>query len=225
MNIIRTILIILTVTSLISSCASKFHKDSPRDFDGPLQPNYGIVVGSVSSIADGHWQEMSQYRYRSLSDETIQGVFTSAAKHNPFSIWVHVPKCADDGLEPECGRLFATALPAGEYEFYSTEVCLENPGSGWEGRRLLGYSFRVVSGQVSYLGNLRSVIGIGSLPDFRHGVITANGLVSDQFERDVALLNTKFPGLADMEIVPSLIPGEPWEWRRANKGKDDVTFH
>ncbi len=225
MNLIRTIATALIATLLTSACASKFHKDSPDDFDAPLDPNYGIVVGSVSSIGDGNWQEMSQYNYRSLTNDEIKGVYTSAAEFSPFSIFVHVPNCKDDGLEPECGRLFATALPAGEYEFYAVEICLTNVTEGSEGRRLLGYNFTVVAGQVIYLGNFKSAIEIGALSRYGNGVIAANGVVSDQFERDVPLLKKKFPGLAARDIVPGLLLGEPWEWRRANKGKDDVTFH
>jgi hypothetical protein len=204
---------------LISACSSRFQKNIPDDFDLLKNPEYGVVVGSVSSLPDYRWQEMSQYRYQSLSDEKIQGVFTSAAKANPYTVFAHVPKCEDDGLEAECGRLFATALPAGDYDIYAVVVSLDRPKNQWEGRTLSGYGFRVVRGQVSYIGNLKSNIQI------RKDIVAADGMVADEFERDVPLLKVKFPELANWEIERSLIRGDSWEWRRSNKGNDDVTFH
>ena len=96
----------LSLMLLISACSSRFQKNIPGDFDLLKNPEYGVIVGSVSSIPD-RWQEMSQYMYKSLSDEEIQGVFTSAAQVNPYTVFAHVPKCEDDGLEAECGRLYS----------------------------------------------------------------------------------------------------------------------
>jgi hypothetical protein len=210
---------------LISACSSRFQKNIPDDFSVVKNPEYGVVVGSVSSIPDDRWQEMSQYRYQSLSDKKIQGVFTSAAKYNPYTFFAHVPKCEDDGMEAECGRLFATALAAGDYEIYGVVVSLDEPKNRWEGRILSGYGFTVVRGQVSYIGNLKSYIQVGPVSYSSRDIVSADGMVVDEFERDVPLLKAKFPELANWEIDRSLIRGDSWEWRRSNKGKDDVTFH
>ena len=221
----RLHLFTLFIMLLISACSSRFQKNIPDDFDVLKNPEYGVVVGSVSSVPDDRWQEMSQYRYRSLYDEKIQGVFTSAAKYNPYMFFAHVPKCEDDSMEAECGRLFATALPAGDYEIYAVVVSMDEPKNRWEGRILSGYVFTVVRGQVSYIGNLKSNIQVGPVSYSRTDVVSADGVVTDQFERDVPLLKVKFPELANWEIDRSPIRGDSWEWRRSNKGNDDVTFH
>lgn len=210
---------------LSSACSSRFQKNIPDDFSVVTNPDFGVVVGSVSSIPDDRWQEMSQYRYQSLSDKKIQGVFTSAAKYNAFTVFAHVPKCEDDGLEAECGRLFATALPAGNYEIYAVVVSLDEPNNRWEGRNLSGYGFTVGRGQVSYIGNLKSSIQVGQVSFSSRDIVAADGRVVDEFERDVPLLKAKFPELAKWEIERSPIHGDSWEWRRSDKGNDDVTHH
>jgi hypothetical protein len=209
---------------LISACTTVFQKDIRDDFDLAGKPENGVIVGSVSSLPHDYWQEMSQYLYHPLSNEKATGALTSAAKHNPYTIVSHVPKCADDGLEAECGRLFAIALPAGDYEIQSVVVSIGG-NSGWEGRILSGFMFTVESGRVSYIGNLKSSIRVGAVTFSSAGVVSAAGKVVDEFERDIPLLNAKFPALANWNIERNLVSGGAWEWRRSNKGLDQVTFH
>jgi hypothetical protein len=209
----------LSIMLLISACSLQAQKDISDDFDVLKSPGYGVVVGSVSSIPDYRWQEMSQYLYRSLSDEKIHGVITSAADNNPYTFFAHVPKCEDDGLEAECGRLFAISLPVGDYEIDRVIVSYDEFKHRWEGRNRLGFLFTVKSGQVSYIGNLKSNIQIAN------DIVAADGMVMDQYERDIPLLRIRFPVLVNLQIDHSLIRGDSWEWRRSNKGKDDVTFH
>lgn len=208
----------LSIVLLISACTSHAQKDLSDDFDVLKSPEYGVVVGSVSSVPDYRWQEMSQYLYRSLSDEKIHGVITSAADNNPYTFFAHVPKCEDDGLEAECGRLFAISLPVGDYEIDRVIVSFDEIHHRWDGRHLSGFLFTVKSGQVSYIGNLKSSIQIV------RNIVAADGMVVDQYERDIPLLKVRFPVLANLEIDRSLIRGDSWEWRLSNKGKDDVTF-
>jgi hypothetical protein len=208
----------LSIMLLISACSLQAQKDISDDFDVLKSPGYGVVVGSVSSIPDYRWQEMSQYLYRSLSNEKIHGVITSATKSLPPLPW-HVPRCEDDGLEAECGRLFAISLPVGDYEIDRVIVSYDEFKHRWEGRNLLGFLFTVKSGQVSYIGNLKSNVQIAN------DIVAADGMVMDQYERDIPLLRVRFPVLVNLEIDHILIRGDSWEWRRSNKGKDDVTFH
>lgn len=222
----RQYVLVISIMLSISACAARFQKNIPDDFDVMQNPEYGVVVGSVSSIPDDGWQEMSQYRYHSFSAEKIDGVISSAAKHNPFTVFADVPKCEDEGLEAECGRLFAIALPAGDYEIYGVTVSLDQTKNKWEGRQLSGYEFSVKRGQVSYIGNLKSSVKVGYVgKSLRYrDVVTVDGMVADQFERDVSLLRARFPELESSNIERNLIIGDAWQWRRADKGNDQVTY-
>ncbi len=146
---------------------------------------------------------------------------TSAYRYNPFYMFGTMTLCADDGLDADCGQLFALQLPAGEYEFHRVIPAMVELASdksfrpsGWD-QPLSGYRFTVRAGEVSYLGALLSRICVGG-KSRRHRVNqvwAAVGAVFDRYERDYPLLIARYPQLAGAEIRQAPLPGQPWLWR------------
>ena len=113
-------------------------------------------------------------------------------------------------------KIFAIALPIGEYEFFSVVPALNSESNGalfifdspWDAP-LQGYRFSVRSGKVAYLGNLLSRICTW----FSTSVATsAVGDVADMYDRDVPLLVEKYPQLKTTPINNETIAGAPWRW-------------
>ncbi|WP_317930438.1 hypothetical protein [Halioxenophilus sp. WMMB6] len=211
----------LFFTPSITGCAGKLEHELTTSYKPETESQLGIVIGSVSARpAPGNppWYEWSQYQYRSLSSREITGSISSAFKWNPFYMWGTMPLCADDGLEHECGHLFALALPAGVYEIHQVTPAMMSrtsdhsfSPSGWS-LPLTQYTFVVQTGQALYIGNLLSRICIGGIKRGNQ-VMAAIGLASDQAERDLPLLIAKYPQLNGLPIIQRPLADTPWQWR------------
>lgn len=224
---LRRITFAAMATVLLGSvgCASV----APRINQPSLDPKYrpgvnlqtGVVVGSVTALRDPYREslaELAQYYIRSTSDSKFRFTLTSAAKYNPYTFFAEVPKCDEEGLAEECGRLFALELPLGDYEIYAVMAAASSATSttnlgDWT-VALEGYRFVVEPGSVAYLGNLNSRICVGSVSQMRSGVVAAAGNVGDEFPRDWPLLQARFPMLLEVKPERQVLKGAPWQWRR-----------
>jgi hypothetical protein len=195
-----------------AACASIEQQSVQADFVPGASTSTGVVIGSVTSVPDV-WHEMSTWTYESSASRKLRGVVTSAHPFNPHFIWGQIPKCAADGLEAECGRLFALELPVGDYRF--TSVAVAQGAYAAVGPVLAGYDFAVEPGAVSYIGNLNSRICMAATSRHtnRNGIVAATGEVVERFERDWPLLVMKYPVLEGAEPTTALVSGRPWLWR------------
>lgn len=214
-------LMTLFLTQIAVGCSVASKYDLPRGYSIGVDSDLGLVIGSVGSkpAADNPpWYEWSRYDFRSLTDQDIEGHITSAFKWNPFYMWGSMPLCQDDGLEFECGYLFAILLPPGDYEFQQVTPAMMSRStdgsftqSGWT-FPLTDYRFTVSSGQAVYIGNLLSRVCIGGLKSGNQ-VLSAVGIVNDMSSRDIPLLVAKYSQLEFVKIRRQPIAGKPWLWR------------
>jgi len=199
------------------SCAGIDRTDPlPENFVLGNEVGFGVITGSVGSRPD-QWHEWSQYYFRATDGGRTSGYLNSGATYNPFYLFGDMPRCEDDGLAAECGHLYAIVLPVGDYEIHQVAPAMDSYIAGTAGvgvwsEPLRGYRFRVSPGRVTYLGNLLSrVCTAGAVVGSR--VWSAIGDVADLSARDIPLLRTKYPQLADSTFDIAVMPGEPWRWR------------
>jgi len=213
--------VMLVFSVLAAGCAGRVEHELPPGYAISADTRNGVVIGSIGARPAAEtppWHEWSSYRYRSLDDPAVAGSITSAFKWNPYYMWGSMPLCADDGLEEECGRVFALLLPAGEYEFSSVGPAMMDEATSSQiqirHQPLSGYRFSVRAGETVYVGNLLSRVCITGTR-FRGGNApwAAVGDVADRAERDIPLILSRYPILRD--VVPARRPmrGERWLWR------------
>lgn len=215
------------LTLIVVGCAGGLQNELPLEYNMGSDSRLGVVIGSVGAKpAPGNppWYEWSRYDFHSLTDPDTEGHITSAFKWNPFYMWGSMPLCADDGLESECGYLFAMLLPAGDYEIHQVTPAMMSRSvdnsftqRGWT-LPLKDYNFVVYPGQAVYIGNLLSRICVGRIKRGNH-VLSAIGVVKDMSERDMPLLVAKYPQLEGVKILHQPVSGTPWLWRyKKNEG-------
>jgi len=214
----------LAISLLAAACAGRVGHELPPDHVIGADARHGVAVGTIGARPDMQamppWYEWSLYNYRSVDDPDVQGSISSAFKWNPYYMWGSMPLCADDGLEQECGRVFALLLPTGEYEFTGVAPAMmdEATSSGLDTdswlEPLSGYRFSVRPGEVVYIGNLLSRIcvagtGRGNAP------WSAVGDVADRADRDIPLVMARYPALQGQAVARRTMTGEPWLWRHS----------
>jgi len=210
----------LLFTAMLGGCTSGTMSGLPADYVVEQELGKGVIVGSVGSqtFPDMAYREWNTYAYRSKADPKQGGFITSAVKwSNPF---YPQPECPDDGLEDECGLLFAMDLPVGKYEIFGVIPARDSQSAnGWGGwdASIAGYDFEVKPGQATYIGNLLSRICAGSSYSY-YGIArvgtgrSAMGNVADMYDRDVPLLMEKFSQLKTTTINNETMAGQPWLW-------------
>ena len=212
----NSLLLIFGIT--LAACTG-YKSGLPPDYNVLLDSANGVVVGSVGTNPLGkQWREWSQYLYLSSIDQKKRGSVASAVNwSNPF---FPQPECPDDGLEAECGNLFAIILPAGEYEFWAVIPAMDSNAADNSTRYavgLEGYKFEVQPGEATYIGNMLSRLCGGSSYSY-YGTAAigrarvAQGDVADRYARDLPLLVAKFPQLKNAVVKNETMPGVPWRW-------------
>ncbi len=93
------------------------------------------------------------------------------------------------------GLVYAFSLPPGEYEFFDFRLFYSTgySESSWSAQEEFSIPFTVTTGEVSYLGEIHTIQLVG---ENLFGIdIPAGGVfaISDQIERDLPKLKTKFP--------------------------------
>jgi len=201
-------LVILLTPILLAACGGLVQQDirghDPALADGPG----GMIVGSVTAPFASQYHHGVLFRYRSLGDSGgVRGILTSATSQHYVPFW---PSCEEDGLPRQCGRLFAVALPEGEYEIH--EVTIVSGGSG-HSVSIPAWGFSVSRGEVSYLGNLNMQYCQGLVRRFRGGILGGDITVRDEYQRDIELLESKFGQLAVARVQKRLLPDIAASWR------------
>jgi hypothetical protein len=169
--------------------------------------NNGVIVGSVTAPFAAHYHETILFEYRKPGDgDKYNGVMTSGMQHKNFLIGI--PACTEGGIPEQCGRLFATSLPAGNYEIFRANVL----GRG-EFEQLVPAGFTVRKGKASYLGNLHVTFCKGMVSRYRGNILGANVAIRDEYERDIALIRKYYGALTTASIDKRLLPDNSWMWR------------
>lgn len=225
----RSLWIVAALAVALTGCGSFYPESVTPDFQFGGTPEIGVIVGSVTSLPDptylGNWRDYSRYEIRSTTDPKIVRNIVSGAISNFLRPWGSLPLCADDGLEAECGHLFAIDLPPGDYVLSAVQPAMAQATSSLTSNDwvlpLEGYRFTVAAGEVRYIGELTSHICVGAEGGWSTGnrVWAAKGEVRDSFARDWPLIARKYPALASLKAVRALISGGPWVFRfREQKG-------
>ena len=200
----------LVAAVLVSGCGSPWQKNIDLDAPSLFRPGEGLILGSVTApIIPPHHHETLIFHYRSTGDGgNTTGQLTSAALN--WSM-VTIPTCSEDGLTELCGRLFAVSLPAGDYEIHNVQE-VGPPSYIYEMPPL---RFTVAPGRASYLGNLHTSFckGQPSRHRLRGAILGGDMLILDESQRDLAILEARYPQLTGAEIEKQLLPNLAWRWR------------
>jgi len=203
-------LLISIAVFLLQACSSNPVKSIDSNQPITLSPGTGMIVGSVTAPRVMHYWEKSNFRYRKLG-ESKSGSLESATPTSDF-LWIKDHPIQpgglgpDPGLEAQLGRLFAVKLAAGTYEIYRLDK-----KSGLL-IHMQPVRFEVRGGEILYIGNLHVRFCLYK-PDRRvyRGYINAGiPSVRDESQRDLPLLLQKFPALAGMNIMQTVIDDYAW---------------
>jgi len=198
----------MLIAILGSACSRFVQQNIGEDAAPGFEAGGGMIVGSVTAPFASRYHHGVQFRYRSLGgDGSRQGVLTSASG---LRFVPYMPSCGEDGLEPQCGRLFAVELPAGDYEVFQLTVA--SGGSGYS-LPIQTWRFCVSPGQVSYLGSLHMQYCEGLVRNTRGGILGGELSIRDEYARDVALLRGRFRQLAGQPVRRQLLPATVIRWR------------
>lgn len=101
----------------------------------------------------------------------------------------------------EKGKVFAIELPAGEYEFFNWFVSSGYISFG--AKRPFSVTFNIVPGKATYIGNIvfKPVQKLGLTVT---GVEVEN---ENKLDRDLPIINSKFPVIDQIEVVSSIEKG------------------
>jgi hypothetical protein len=202
------LLVTLVAAFLLSGCGSLVQKNIDPGASFLAGSEEGLILGSVTAPFVDRYHETIVFHYRSLGDGgKTAGRLTSA--RSPAAWIPGVPACDEEGLEQECGRLFAVSLPAGDYEIHG--VGEQSPGE--QIYQMPPLRFTVIRGQASYLGNLHTRFCQGLVRSTRGAILGGDLVILDESQRDLALLEVRYPQLTGADIQRQLLPNLAWRWR------------
>lgn len=172
-----------------------------------IEMTKGVLLAAITS--DGSPQVMDAwffYRKRGTTEELRLDAFGMAGlikKPNDFG-----------GTDSRTGRLIALPLEPGEYELFNWMLYVTRLGGhGYISPKTPPppHSFTIRSGEITYLGGLHidTILGKNTF-----GVSLAfggNPDVTDQSARDLPLLKTKYPNLANWPVQTSVPDGRQWK--------------
>ena len=206
-RVLAVFLVTLAIVNLNAGCSRIAQKNIDGDTSSIVHPGGGMIVGSVTAPKVLHYHKTAVLRYRALSDDGKPGGVLTSGRTPGWQ--PTIPKCAQDGLEQECGRLFAVSLPAGRYEIFEVSAI---PGN--ESYKVIPpLRFTVLEGKVAYLGNLHVVYCHGSFHSMRGGILGGDISIRDELDRDAALLKSKYTHLNGVDIDKRLLPATSSSWR------------
>lgn len=202
----QRLVVLAAIVILNSGCVSLDQNNLPKDQGTVPNASGGIITGSVTAPKAAHYHEEAYFWYRSLENPNDhKGVLTSGTLFPRFVLWL--PSCSEDGLDDQCGRLFAINLTAGKYMidqvvFGGNHYQLSTPAV-----------FSVTEGETAYLGNLHVAFCVGLVRSTRGNILGADITIRDNYERDTSMVKAKFTALKTVTIKRSLLPGHAWKLR------------
>ena len=183
-------LLLLLAVAVLSACATP---DVGSDYKLRTNSNEGVVAGSVTY--NGRFSG-----YGVLYHQLPSGVSGRFETGQAMLIIPYIPKGDFDDDELK-GTVFASALPAGDYEIFAWHV-----GSGpVHVRSTAPFSirFRVEPGKAVYLGNFHF-----TQTDSMGLTVTGAKLTyRDAAQRDLPMIKKKFPMFVDESIAYAAPPG------------------
>lgn len=202
------LLVTLVAAVLVSGCGSLFQQNIDLGAPSLFRPEEGLILGSVTAPFIDHYHETLVFHYRSVGDggKTAGRLTSARSPSQPFVLWI--PACDEEGLTDECGRLFAVSLPAGDYEIYGVQEL--DPGA--KIYEMPPLRFTVAQGRASYLGNMHTAFCQG-LVSHRGAILGGDLVILDESQRDLALLEARYPQLTGVDIEEQLLPNLAWRWR------------
>ncbi len=200
---LRFALASLTVAMSMGGCSTY---RLAGDLADPAAASAGIIVGSITQTSDGgvvRFDDPAIFYF-----ESVQGSerfrLQSADIHRP---WHGPPNIAlaDHGLAHVHGKLFAVALPAGDYRLSRFAVA-------WPSQQTATFAsppgFTLRPGEVVYVGNLDAGFCVRHAYANQAGVAGVQLSSKDHFDRDVPLLRQRFAALRTANIVKRMLDNE-----------------
>ncbi|MBU0909649.1 MAG: hypothetical protein KJ717_08780 [Proteobacteria bacterium] len=197
-------LILAVVLAFLSGCASM---PAPISTTEKVDPSKGILLAGLTS--DGSQQVMDVWFFYRLKGTTEErrldafGVGGLLSKPNDFAESGH-----------EMGRLIALPVEPGEYELFNWTLYVHELG----GYAYLSpktppapHVFKIQAGSVTYIGGLHVVTVLGKNLFGIPMAFGGNPDIKDQSARDLAILKTKYPTIADWPILMSVPDGSQWK--------------
>jgi hypothetical protein len=188
---------LVAVLAMLGGCASK----APKDFDFSKNPEDGIIVFSVSHDSeagrgvtlmvylDSESKVLGNAPYSSV--ESVAGIRTGS------------------DFEDDYGRLAVVNLPAGRHQFSYWQITNGTRLRITPSKSPPPLEFEIKPGSVVYLGDFHGTVAMGRNI---FGMKIAGGgypELRDRHERDIPLLESKYPQFLGKVQVRPLPPG-PW---------------
>jgi len=202
----QRLVVLVAIVILNSGCVSLDQKNLPTDQGTVSSVSGGIITGSVTAPKAAHYHEEVYFWYHSLEKPNDhKSVLTSGTLFPRFILWI--PSCSEDGLDDQCGRLFAINLTAGKYMidhivFGGNHYQLSTPAV-----------FSVTEGETAYLGNLHVSYCVGLVRSTRSNILGADITIRDNYERDTSMVKANYKALKKVTIKRSLLPDNAWKLR------------
>jgi len=192
--------IILVITGILfllvsTGCATRYPNIKPGTSSIDFTKN-GAVVGSVQETTTGRLSGGIYFYYQNIGS----GAGGTLATRNPF-----VGQDNDFGdTKKTRGGVFAIALPPGSYEFNDWLI---NNGTGADisPRNPKKASFLVEAGEVTYIGNLNMLLRTGKNLLGLEIISGGRPVITNQADRDISIIKTKYPFLANKEIKVNVV--------------------
>lgn len=206
-----SLLVTLVAAVLVAGCSRMIQQNIKPDAPTLFRPGEGVILGSVTApIKRYYYHETLVFHYRSVGDGgKTAGLLTTAKSDGARFVQWGIPTCDKEGLAEQCGRLFAVSLPAGEYEIHSVQEVMP-PSRTFE---LPPLRFTVAAGRASYLGNVHTTFCEGLVRSTRGAVLGGHLVILDESQRDLSLLEARYPQLKGADVEKQFLPNLGWRWR------------
>ena len=187
--IVLRILSIVSLTILLSSCASYYLKPLNENYQLITNPEEGVVFFSA-----GMKTNKSYFGLFPPELLLIIGDVDDPAYRKQVSVYPSLSSDSNDVNDDGKQNLFAVSLPSGHYEISSMVL---TQSSSWAlGSQGVDIEFEVKPNSVSYIGSYRLDVVAGALMDSRAGALL---VVKNEMQRDFKLFDGKFTSMMNSE--------------------------
>ena len=190
----KKILIGAGAVALISSLAGCATANADKGFAFVKNPGMGLLAGSLTSTNPGNFfsQDINVF-FTPVNNPKASRVHLTTNDHCSLS------NPADTDFKDQCGKVFAVAIPAGDYVLDTWNIVDAGGGAivpeHWDPVKIT-----VQAGKLTYVGNIHMVFDPnipGGGPDGWHGWPAT----SDRHERDIPMLLSRYPALQASDVV------------------------
>jgi hypothetical protein len=197
-------LITIGLSILLAGCTAR--PELPKKINtNALDNNYSLIVGSLSRANGLQSFDSWSLLFRSINADMIYKNFIKGKmdKSVPFGKYDF-----DFKEKKSSGNIFAYIVPAGDYEIYGTQIT-QSYGythTNWQDSDNFSIRFHAEAGKITYIGEY-AIQPVYNGKNLFGASLVSSGywLIADKSERDLALLQKKYPNLNWNEVKKDII--------------------